>query len=42
MTRIRTSDEKSLYKIGSGGAKYQIRTSGEIKIRGINSIKDSN
>jgi len=42
MTRVRTSDEKSFYKIGGGGAKYQIRTGGEIKIRGINAIKESN
>ncbi len=42
MTRIKTGTDKSLYRIGGGGAKYQIRTDGEIKIRGMNSIIESN
>ena len=42
MTRVRQGDQSSLYRIGAGGAKYQIRTGGEIKVRGLNSIRASN
>ena len=42
MTRIRQGADSSLYRLGAGGAKYQLRTEGEIKVRGANSIKSGN
>jgi hypothetical protein len=42
LTRIRQGADKSLYRMGSGGAKFQIRTGGDIQIRGAGSIKEGN
>lgn len=42
LRRVSESDGASLYRIGSGGAKYHIRTEGEIRVRGASSIKTSN
>ena len=42
LTRIRRGEDSSLYRIGSGGAKYQVRTDGEIRVRGLSSITTGN
>ena len=41
LTRVSGNEKLSKYRIGNGGASFQIETEGEIHVRGAGVLKDS-
>lgn len=41
LTRVSSTEEKTKYRVGSGGPLFQIQTDGEIQIRGAGMLRES-